>query len=59
MSMEEGYEQHTSAIGSLRSIVHNYPFSLAILRELLQNSDDAGALKQVRDSNEDPSIINI
>ena len=47
--MEENYEQSTSAIGSLRSILQNYPFSVGILRELLQNSDDAGASKQVRD----------
>lgn len=59
MATEEGYAQHTSAIGSLRSILHNYPFSLAILRELLQNSDDAGATKQVRDSNEDLNDINL
>jgi len=47
--MEEGYEQHTSAISSLRSILQNYLFSVGILREILQNSDDAGASKQVRD----------
>lgn len=48
--MEENYEQHTSAIGSLRSILQSYPFSVGIFREILQNSDDAGASKQVRDS---------
>lgn len=47
--MEENYEQHTSAIGSLRSILHSYPFSVGIFREILQNADDAGATKQVRD----------
>jgi hypothetical protein len=47
--MEENYEQRTSAIGSLRSILQNYPFSVGIFREILQNSDDAGASKQVRD----------
>jgi hypothetical protein len=47
--MEEDYAQHTSAIGSLRSILQNYPFSVGIFREILQNSDDAGASKQVRD----------
>jgi hypothetical protein len=47
--MEEGYEQSTSAIGSLRSILQSYPFSVGIFREILQNSDDAGASKQVRD----------
>ena len=47
--MEENYEQRTSAIGSLRSILQSYPFSLGIFREILQNSDDAGASKQVRD----------
>lgn len=48
--MEEGYEQRTSAIGSLRSILQSYPFSVGIFREILQNSDDAGASKQVRES---------
>jgi hypothetical protein len=47
--MEENYEQRTSAIGSLRSILQSYPFSVGIFREILQNSDDAGASKQVRD----------
>jgi hypothetical protein len=45
--MEENYEQRTSAIGSLRSILQSYPFSVGIFREILQNSDDAGASKQV------------
>ena len=48
--MEEDYEQRTSAIGSLRSILQSYPFSVGIFREILQNSDDAGASKQVHDS---------
>ena len=47
--MEEDYVQRTSAIGSLRSILQSYPFSVGIFREFLQNSDDAGASKQVRD----------
>jgi hypothetical protein len=47
--MVEDYAQRISAIGSLRSILQSYPFSVGIFREILQNSDDAGASKQVRD----------
>jgi hypothetical protein len=47
--MEEGYEPRTSAIGSLRSILRSYPFSVGIFCKILQNSDDAGASKQVCD----------
>jgi hypothetical protein len=43
--MEEGYEQRTSAIGFSRSILQNYPFSVDMIRELMQNSDDAGVSK--------------
>jgi hypothetical protein len=57
--MEEGYEQSTSALGTLCAIIRNYPFSVGILRELLQNSDDAGASKQVRESIDDPSTLKL
>lgn len=33
---------------NIESILKRYPFSIGIFRELLQNSDDAGATKQVR-----------
>ena len=34
---------------SLSSILRRYPFGIGLFREILQNSDDAGATKQVRD----------
>ena len=45
--MEEDYAQRTSAVSSVRAILDGYPLSIGIFRELLQNSDDAGASKQV------------
>jgi len=42
LSMEEGYEQRTSAIGFSRSILQNYLFSVDMIHELMQHSDDAG-----------------
>ncbi|CAA7263802.1 unnamed protein product [Cyclocybe aegerita] len=44
---DEPYAQGTSPIASLRAILHDYIFSVGIFRELLQNSDDAGASKQI------------
>lgn len=34
-------------IDSIKGILASYPFSLGLFRELLQNSDDAGATEQV------------
>lgn len=45
--VEEDYAQKASAVLSIRAILEGYPLSAGILRELLQNSDDAGAKKQV------------
>ncbi|KAJ3508077.1 hypothetical protein NLJ89_g5949 [Agrocybe chaxingu] len=45
--MDEPYAQGTSPIASLRAILQDYIFSVGIFRELLQNSDDAGASKQI------------
>ncbi len=40
--------ESVSPVDAIRAILHDYPFSAAsILRELLQNSDDARATKQV------------
>ena len=43
------FAQSTSVIDSLRGILNQYPLGVGFFRELLQNSDDAGATKQVRD----------
>ncbi|KAF8970966.1 hypothetical protein BDZ97DRAFT_1914417 [Flammula alnicola] len=45
--MEEDFAQGTTPLGALRGILGNYPYSVGLFRELLQNSDDAGAAKQV------------
>ena len=36
-----------SPVAAIQAVLHDYPFSASILRELLQKSDDAGATKQV------------
>ncbi|KDR71813.1 hypothetical protein GALMADRAFT_253570 [Galerina marginata CBS 339.88] len=45
--MTNGFGQATSPVAALKSILHNYPYSVGLLREIEQNSDDAGASKQV------------
>jgi sacsin len=45
--VEEEYAQRACPVSSLRAILEGYPLSAGIFRELLQNSDDAGASKQV------------
>ncbi|KIM37442.1 hypothetical protein M413DRAFT_30903 [Hebeloma cylindrosporum] len=44
--MEESFSQKTSPFAALRGILSQYPFSAGLLREISQNSDDAGASKQ-------------
>ncbi|VDC01297.1 unnamed protein product [Peniophora sp. CBMAI 1063] len=41
------FAQSTSVVDSLRSIINQYPHGVGTFRELLQNSDDAGASEQV------------
>ncbi|KAF8888407.1 hypothetical protein CPB84DRAFT_1786293, partial [Gymnopilus junonius] len=45
--MKEAFGQTTSQLGALRAILDAYPFSVGILREQLQNAEDAGASKQI------------
>ncbi|KAF8344477.1 hypothetical protein F5887DRAFT_1075526 [Amanita rubescens] len=45
--MSDGFGERVSPIAAIRAILHDYPFSASILRELLQNSDDAKATKQI------------
>jgi hypothetical protein len=45
--MEEDFSQKTSPVAALRGILREYLFSVGLLREIIQNSDDAGASKQV------------
>lgn len=46
--MEDDFAQGTTPVGALRGILGNYPYSVGLLREILQNSDDARASRQVR-----------
>ena len=39
--------ESVSPVAAIQVILHDYPFCASILRELLQNSDDARATKQV------------
>ena len=47
-STMEGFGENVAPIAAIRAILDSYPFSVGLLRELLQNSDDARASKQVR-----------
>ena len=47
LSVEKLYAQTASTVSILRSILDGYPLSARILWEILANSDDAGASKQV------------
>ena len=47
-AMNDSFGETVSPVAAIRAILHDYPFSASILRELLQNSDDARATKQVR-----------
>lgn len=43
-----GFGEKIRPIDSIKGILAAYPFSIGLFRELLQNSDDAGATVQVR-----------
>ncbi|KAF9476299.1 hypothetical protein BDN70DRAFT_863489 [Pholiota conissans] len=44
--MGDNFAQGTTPLGPLRAILGSYPFSVGLLREMLQNSEDAKALVQ-------------
>jgi hypothetical protein len=48
--MVEGFGENVAPTAAIRAILNSYPFSIGLLREILQNSDDARATKQVRRS---------
>jgi hypothetical protein len=48
MANSSAFGESVDLLGSIRSILDNYPFSGGLLREILQNSDDAKATNQVR-----------
>ncbi|KAH6902619.1 hypothetical protein BKA70DRAFT_1306179 [Coprinopsis sp. MPI-PUGE-AT-0042] len=41
------YAEQVSVLGVIKNILHNYPFSVGLCRELLQNTDDAKAQEQI------------
>ncbi|KAM6499265.1 hypothetical protein JOM56_004773 [Amanita muscaria] len=41
------FGERVSPVAAIQAILHDYPYSASILRELLQNSDDAGATTQI------------
>ncbi|KIL57824.1 hypothetical protein M378DRAFT_87354, partial [Amanita muscaria Koide BX008] len=41
------FGETVSPVTVIQAVLRDYPFSASILRELLQNSDDAGATKQI------------
>jgi hypothetical protein len=45
--MPEGFGENVAPTDAIRAILGSYPFSIGLLREILQNSDDAKATKQV------------
>lgn len=42
-----GFGQYVDPFNTIRGILGGYPFSVGFFREILQNSDDAKATKQV------------
>ncbi|RXW22303.1 hypothetical protein EST38_g3550 [Candolleomyces aberdarensis] len=46
MTTSSAFGENVDRLGSIRSILDNYPFSAGLLREILQNSDDAKATEQ-------------
>lgn len=45
--MAAGLGENVDPMAAIRAILGSYPFSVGLLREILQNSDDAKATKQV------------
>jgi hypothetical protein len=43
----QSFRERVDTTASIKSILDSYPFGNGLLRELLQNSDDAGATNQV------------
>jgi len=57
--MNGSFYETVGPVPAIRAILHDYPFSASIFRELLQNSDDARATKQifVLDMGDDPALM--
>jgi len=48
MSKLKDFGEHAAPTDAIAAILATYAFSVGVFRELLQNSDDARATKQVR-----------
>lgn len=46
--MAQSFAEYASPADTISAILGTYPFSIGLFRELIQNSDDAKATKQVR-----------
>lgn len=46
--MAQSFGEYASPTDTIAAILGTYPFSIGLFRELIQNSDDAKATKQVR-----------
>jgi hypothetical protein len=46
-AMSDSFGESITPAHAIRNILDSYPFSVGLFRELLQNSDDAKASKQV------------
>ena len=49
-------EDKEARIQAIRTILNLYPFSIGIFREILQNSEDAKASKQVESARHFPPL---
>jgi hypothetical protein len=47
LAMSESFGENITPARAIRQILDSYPFSVGLFRELLQNSDDAKATRQV------------
>ncbi|KAH8822802.1 hypothetical protein DL96DRAFT_1746475 [Flagelloscypha sp. PMI_526] len=56
--MPTSFREYVDLASAIKGILDNYPFGNALLREILQNSDDAGARHQkfVLDTRQHPTI---
>lgn len=57
--MVEGFGENVAPTAAIRAILNSYPFSIGLLREILQNSDDARATKQVCCSHSAPLPLSL
>lgn len=47
-SMPESFRERVDTASAIKGILDSYPYGNGLAREIIQNSDDAGATQQVR-----------